>query len=310
MRTGRKRRRGYYFAWTGALWLAAGAMSGKGQEDPSSNDERATAAQVEMFLMKTYFENILSDTGYLVSLETLNDTLSSSAKPAYDYVSNGGGTRVINPSTGRFMTSRVNLASSKKWQGPYMTYNATRTQSSTQPYDQGTPLDPWGRPYYLFTPLGLVRGDPGIVTPELYADAFDKYTIVCVGADGMLNQNGKGDDIIVTFGPSVTTLGISSISGANVRRVGVDYVVPEGGLLAIRGIAMGDSRSDGRVLFGGNELKNVRSWGSREVRVQLPMGLGGRNTVTVTRGGVTSNPITLTITVAARSAAEDWEFYR
>ena len=125
-------------------------------------DPRDTVALAEMVTLATQLEVCAIQTTYYVSLETLNDLSSDYLNTPYDYINYEGGTFVIRPTEGRFRPQRINLLTAfNAWDGPYMNYQASQTQTGFTPYDRGSPLDPWGNPYYFFSPLGLLRGDSG-----------------------------------------------------------------------------------------------------------------------------------------------------
>ncbi len=228
---------------------------------------------------------------------------------------------MVPPSEGRFLPTRVNLLTSyHRWRGPYLTFQPGRTQAGIQPYDQGSPLDPWGSPYYLFSPLGLLRGDSGSVTLELYGDFFDRYALVSLGRDGVQSS----DDLIYTFGPGVTSFALTSLRGPQVERLGSglqslsaagsqgspptpDFRVPAGSVLTIRGVNLGSVQGTARVMWGDIELTNISNWTSREVTVTLPQSLHGLAQLYFIRDAQQTNPIFLEI--VDYTAATDWSLY-
>jgi len=245
------------------------------------------------------------DTTYYVSLETLNDSASASVVPAYDFINDGGGTFVIPPAEGKFLPTRVNLISAYfSWKGPYVIFQQGRTQLADGPYDKGTPLDPWGNPYYLFSPLGLVRGDIGSITLELYGDQFDRYTIVSLGPDGVKSS----DDLLYSFGPPVTVPTISSLRGPRVEQVSdgplarrlvqedtPDYTVVAGTPLTIRGVHLADSQSSPTVMWQGNVWAQFVSTSPRELILIVPGSAQGFGALSVSVGSQVTNSVKLLV---------------
>ncbi|MCX7626284.1 MAG: IPT/TIG domain-containing protein [Candidatus Sumerlaeaceae bacterium] len=274
----------------------------------------------EMPLLANALEMCALDTTYYVPLEALNDTSDPAAIPAYDYIDNDGGTNVIKPSEGKFSPSRVRLTHAYfPWRGPYLTFQRGRTLATGEPYDQGSPLDPWGQPYYFFSPLGLLRGDSGSVTLELYGDQFDRYTIVSLGLDSVKSA----DDLVYSFGSGVSTTAISSLRGPHV--VGVspgplarrdsgssetpDYVVASGSPLTIRGVNLFNDAGLAEVFWGSTRLRDVVTTNPREITVVIPPVLEGTNElVVVAPGKATTNSVRLQIT-APTSQGELWYLY-
>lgn len=271
----------------------------------------AQIAIVEMQQIAQGLDLCSLDTDRYVSLETLNDTANSSAIPIYDYINDQGGTFVIRTFEGFFLPSRVNLLTAAlPWNGPYMTYQPQRTQTTSTPYDIGSPLDPWGNPYYFFTPFGLVHGDSGTISLDLYADGFDRYTLVSLGPDGVKSA----DDITYAFGPGVTIFRVSSLrtpsgflaAASPQVAATTGFTAGTGSTLVVRGLNFGATQSGAKVFWGATELTNVISWSAREVQFQLPPGLSGTAQLTIQRGAQTTNGLNLTIVVPA-AAAEDWQ---
>ena len=148
-----------------------------------AKNETEQITEYEMLMMIQAEEAAEIDTGYIVSLENLDDLPTDQVTNAFDYINYGGGAEVIDPRTGLFKSTRMDLLMPPNtWQGPYVTYQPGRI-SLTSSYDLGTPLDLWGMPYYLFSPMGLVRPGTLSVTQELYGDHFDRYAIVSLGSD-------------------------------------------------------------------------------------------------------------------------------
>lgn len=273
-----------------------------------AGDARTVAAQADLRALATALETCALDTTYYVSLETLNDLDWSAANPLWDNLTRSGGPYVLRPTEGRFRPARVNLATAfNRWQGPYMTYQDGQTQTGTTPYDQGSPLDPWGTPYYFFSPLGLVRGDAGTITLELYGDAFDRYTLVSLGPDGVQST----DDLIYRFGAGVSGPVLSSVGGSLVTYDPVSpnvFAAPESALLTVRGEGLGATAAGAQLFFGETALPAAESWSASAVTVRLPAGLHGTAALTLRRGTSVTNALTLTITQPT-TPARHWSLY-
>ena len=296
----------FAFALAGAL-LPSPARAQAG-------DAKETAALAAMAGLAQAEEMCALDTGFYVTLETLNDVnFRPSQPPYYDYLNEGGGTWVIRPSRGLFETTRRDLlAAFLKWKGPYTNFNGGVQQGST-PYDEGTPLDPWGQPYYLYSPLGLVRGDTGRITMEGWRDSFDRWRIVSSGPDG---TPATPDDLGYFFGGGITDFVISSVNnppGPGLAAEGVTwsdgvFTAPGGATVEIRGYNMSNSPADGSVTLGGIALPPAASWTGTTIRLTLPNEERAPAPLVVHRGAVFSNPLMLAIAVQ-RNAARDWPLY-
>lgn len=272
----------------------------------------SSAALLEMQSITQGLTWCALDTLYYVVPESLNDSGFPDQTPFYDYISYGGGCHVIRPEEGRFRPSRIDLVTAvNSWRGPYLTYQPGRTQTGTVPYDQGSPLDPWGSPYYLFSPLGLMRGDSGSVTLELYGDQFDGYTLVSLGADEVLSS----DDVFLVFGPSVTAFALSSLRGSSVvppagrcvsRDASSGWQAVAGSLVTLRGLNLGAAQAGARVMHGGREFADVRRWSSREIDVVVPADAEGTGTLTVERLPYATNGLFLAVVGQPAGAWQDW----
>ena len=272
-----------------------------------STDARSIAANAEMGVLADALTRCAFDTGFYVSLETLND-VTFQHNPDHDHINFEGGTWVIRPNKGRFESERVDLPSaSLAWDGPYVNYQPGTTQIGSEPYDLGSPLDPWGSPYYFFTPLGLARGDEGEITQELYGDLFDRPTIVSLGSDAIQS----GDDQLYQFGSGVSVLSISSLVGSGVQNDGRNFFAVAGSSIVLRGYAFAETQGDAAVLFDSIEsieLADVRSWSPTRIEVMLPSALEGVGQVSVKRGAAQSNALSLTVGIPRASVAV-WSMY-
>ena len=271
--------------------------------------QAGTIALQNMQAMAAALDSCLFDTTYYVSLENLNDISSINAINAYDSIQDNGGPYVMIPSMGTFLPRRNLATAFNAWGGPYITYQQGTTQTGSGPYDQGSLLDPWGNPYYLFNPVGLLRGDQGLITLELYGDQFDRYTIVSLGPDGIKS----GDDIVYAFNGSVNGTFLTSLKGPGVTRTSPmlsapAYAMDAGTSLTLRGLNFGTAGPTKSVYFGSTQLTNVLSWTNREIMVQLPPGLSGSGNFRVQIGSGSTAGIQATL-VAGPTAARLWPLY-
>jgi len=261
---------------------------------------RETAALLDMQAMRDAIEIAFLDTGYIHTLEDLNDLIGMATTHYFDDVMYGGGARVIELAASRFRSQRADLRfAPRQWWGPYVTFQQGKISIDGANYDPGTPIDPWGTPYYMFTPLGLVRPPNGAITLEMYEDAFDRYTIVCLAGDGVMSE----DDLIVQFGtgvfgpPSVTVISstrlVSTGNGRGVR---------------VKGYKFGAPREGSAVEFNGaaTAATEVASWTDREIVFALPAGAPSGLVTVVVGGTVRSNSFLLQIPTSARH----WALYR
>jgi hypothetical protein len=237
---------------TAILTAAAG-------ETPRKYSASETAALLDMATMRDAEVWAHLDTNYLHTLENLNDLIDFDTNFYFDDIMDGGGAQVISLLTGRFHPSRLDMRQPLHvWQGPYVTFQQGRISIDGAGYDPGTPIDPWGNPYYFYTPLGLVRPTLGDITLEMYGDLFNSYAIVSLGYDGDVSE----DDLIVTFGyppPSVTT--ISSVNPA---------MTYPGRTVTVRGYQFGPGQETSWVELGGRKVDSVESWDDRTIVLRVP----------------------------------------
>ncbi len=270
------------------------------------------ATELEMANLILAIELAQLDTQYIHSIENLNDFVSASPPiHAFDDIHDGGGTWAIDPATGRFLPNRIDLRSGFfAWQGPYAIFQQNRISLDGGGYDPGTLLDLWGRPYYLFTPLGLARPETGQISLELYGDQFDRYAIVSLGPDGVKSA----DDAIRLFGAPPTRLAVSSL---------LPRIAGKGASATIRGYRFGANQGGGGVMVekatekanaaeaadAGSGEAEVEAWSDREIRFAMPDWAGnGLYWIRVrTAGGAVSDPpLQIEIATAARAR---WMLY-
>lgn len=297
-----------------------------------AQDARTVQALADMRSLAQALELCAADTGFFVSLETLNDSTFRLPERPYDYLHEGGGVWVIRPAVGRFEPQRRELPTTglfNAWRGPYINFQEGRVQTGPEPYDVGSPLDPWGMPYLFYTPLGLVRGDSGTITLEWHGDRFDRYMLVSLGPDGVVS----GDDLTWVFGGSISAFALSSLGpavaagapapadvGDNVRLIDARarvFAAPAGAALTLRGLNLGASPEGARLFFGDVELTGaITDWRVAamlpqqrvEIDVQLPDDLRASGELCVRRGNAETNALTLVL--PSPNAATHWRLWQ
>lgn len=275
----------------------SGVVGGENTKSTSQHGakELLSLTDLEMAILVDAETTVFIDTDYYVSIENLNDLLSVDVTYWFDYIGEGGGTAVLDLATGFFEPARQDLTHLPQlWRGPYVSFAPERISLSGAGYDPGTLLDFWGRPYYLFSPAGLVRPPSMSITQELYGDMFDAWAIVSLGPDGMRS----GDDIIREFGVPPTALVITSLSMPQATY---------GSRETVRGYNFGSSQGTNQVLLNGEPITTVESWESRAITFQVTEAMTSGNVV-VTVDGQESNAVPLTV-VEQSSNASLWVFY-
>lgn len=179
---------------------------------------RTTAAYLEMKKMAEAEMEVEANYDYLVPLAVLNDVPGPSGDYSTvnpDCVGAGGfSTRywLIDPDTGysandgpnyfrkaKMISDPTNNAlfptddKARKWQGPFITYQRTTTQSN----GDRTPIDPWGNEYYLYTKQYQINYDGSQGSNSFGNFTVDRFAIVSPGKDGRLDM--ANDDLIYTF---------------------------------------------------------------------------------------------------------------
>ncbi len=275
------------------LYLAAAPAP---VSNPAPLGARETAALADMAALRDAEIAAWLDTGYFVPLEALNDMLESQTLYYFDDIMYGGGAQVLSLQTGNFLAHRVDVRlPPHRWGGPYVNFQQGRFSLDGAGYDPGTPTDPWGNPYYLFSPLGLVQPWSGTVTLDLYGDTFDRWTLVSLAADGVMSA----DDLIVpfeaSFGPP-TTLVISSLAPSRAA---------PGTHVTVRGYNFGAAQGTSRIELDGRTVGTVVSWGDRTVVFAVPAGAAS-GPVVVVRDMSRSNARLLRVP----AAVSRWAQYR
>lgn len=250
------------------------------------------------------------DTGYYTTLENLNDLPSFPTVVDYDFINDEGGALAIRSFSGQFGSpARVdflNLPATFAWQGPYITVQSNRTDGPASDYDEGTPLDPWGTPYWFYTPVGLVEPITETVSLRFYGDDFPDYRIVSHGPDG---EFGGGDDLdrTVAFHTITSTVITSVRIGSGGSR---SAAMPRGtGLVAtFKGYNFGATQGAGGVAAGAAPL-TVLSWSNNLVTAAIGSLPAPATTFTLTRSGGQVLSFNGFIDEVGSSAVRDWALY-
>lgn len=285
-----------------------------------AQDARRVAALADLVTMRDAEILVQVDTGYYTSLENLDDLPGLNTIEPRDGIEDQGGAWMLDPATGRWRAARMPLDHSPWiWRGPYVNYQ-NRAGDDGEGYDPGTPLDPWGQPYLLYSPVGLARPTIPGVTLEYHADRFDRWAIVSLANDGIVSD----DDIGVEFGSGPTALVISSLrlsqTGAT-RSTGLTGVTAEATptpasgqtwIVSVKGYNFGSTQQTSSVLVDGVPIDTPSTtWSSVAVDQPLPVDLEpGIHTVALRVGAVESNALSFTLVApltAVRSGA--WALY-
>ena len=272
---------------------------------------RAQACQPNLILselvsLQTAMEMAWIDTGFIHTIENLDDLGGRSPSQTFNDITDGGlGTLVLMPSTGRFRTTRANLLNPLRWRGPYVAYQPTRIDALST-YDPGTLLDlsRSGQPYHLYSPLGLVSPTSESITLEGYGDVFDRWTLASAGCDGVWQT---ADDVVLALGPGFggppTVPVISSVRAQGTMTAMTSSRSTEplqvGDTILIRGYNFGSSQGTSRLLAGGFDLGQAESWSTTEMVVTLPPGIASGDLELEIGGTVVDRfPITIFSTVS------------
>ncbi len=241
-------------------------------------------ALVEMNYIAQAMTFFYLDFGTITTIENLDDILAETATPDFQAINNNGGALVIRPSSG--LPERQFLVARPPAVGPpYLTRSSGQQfEGPDGDYDEGTLLDPWGNPYYLYSPLGLVEPKSETVSLRFYGDVFDLYTIVSHGPDGAF---GGGDDLELSLGfPQVTETRISAaVLGPLERKTPLGRYQ-----LELRGYGFGTTQGVGAVLLNGVEALPVSvDWSPTRISAVLDSfpGLGATAGVRTATGART-----------------------
>mgnify|MGYP006284599539 FL=1 len=275
------------------ILFSAAALPAK-EDSPGGN---RAITELEMQTITDAMAVVYLDIGYYVSIENLNDLLSDNTTYDFDNIDQYGGTRVIDLDAGLFHETNVDLTvPPRQWRGPYVSYQDDRISEDGEGYDEGTLLDLWGTPYYLFSPAGLVRTDERIVTQELYGDYFNVYAVVSLGPDAVVSE----DDIYRTFGTPPTDTVITSLSTTEAA---------PGDRISIRGYNLGTrTRQIPELYLNGDPVTTIVSWTNTEIVFEIPADAQS-GTLWIEIDTEKSNSLSLTITQTPTSASH-WVLYQ
>jgi len=302
--------------------------------DPAlAQDARRVAALSDIATLRDAETVVQLDTLFYTSLENLNDLPGINDLYPRDGIQDMGGAWMLGPFTGQWEPDRKLLdIEPSVWRGPYVNFQSEAGDDGAG-YDPGTPLDPWGNPYLLFTPLGLARPTIPDITLEYYGDTFDRWYIVSFANDGIMSEDDIGLDfggppyylvissLTLLSGTGVTqnqapslnfpaptqsspsSTAIDSPSAATVSRSAAATLSASSWTVAIKGYNFGASQSTSSVLLDGVDAADpATSWTSTGILQSLPSDLEpGPHTIALQVNSTTSNtfPFMFTGTLAA-----------
>lgn len=182
--------------------------------------------------------------GFFVPLQLLDDVPRNNDTESDDIGNADAGVQVIsvNRTVLDQLGNQEDVISSNlddTWEGPFYQAQRVYVDDPEDPFTENSlehdfPLDPWGRPYILYSPIGVVGSTAGSAaqagtfitdtiigaTPSSWSngqlttnnDRFDRWAIVSFGPDGQAGSiddgvDEDGDDIIYYFGGDVGTTG-------------------------------------------------------------------------------------------------------
>lgn len=208
-----------------------------------ARDARVAAAKADAQALANAELSCALIHGYFVPLQLLDD-LPANNDTESDHIGNAGTTvSVINVNQDVLdqdgnQEDVVSSGLENDWEGPF--YQAQRffvhdpaNAFVEDSLEHDFPLDPWNRPYFLYSPLGVVGTAAGtaadgdlILESDVRTnrtswsngdlttlnDRFDRWAVVSFGPDGAagdVNGNAldQGDDIIYYFGGDAATTG-------------------------------------------------------------------------------------------------------
>lgn len=262
------------------------------------------AAETELQTLANQMALVQMDTLWFTTLENLDDLSSETTTNPFDWINHNGGALVVDPITGRFGNPRrmdlVNRPEGLRWQGPYVAYQQSRIDGPDSVYDEGTPLDPWGTPYFFYTPLGLIDPRAEAITLDGYGDEFHLYTLVSLGPDGIVSSDDLTRSIPGFFVqvPAVSSVRVQS--GDSRRAAWV---------MRIKGYNFGATQGSGNVLINDVPIAGpIVEWTSTLITAELDTLPPAGSTFTVqTDGGAT--PSIEGFIVEGETAVRDWMMY-
>lgn len=209
-----------------------------------ASDARIAAAQADMEAIANGQSQVALDTGYIVRLHVLDDSGAPTDNRGSDDINDVVDTIVdehlnvtnngrpdyifLDAKTGAFLPNNLYARVQANpeqfgWRGPYLNYQRkiTPTSPPVEPWTFGSPLDPWGNPYFLFVAGVELSGasSNGAWVDEragdlstnfnyggfaVQADRFDRNTLLSLGPDGAPGAGGTtdlgtGDDLVRAF---------------------------------------------------------------------------------------------------------------
>lgn len=208
-----------------------------------ARDARVAAAQADAKALAEAQMTCGLIHGYFVPLQLLDDVPRNNDIES-DHIGNADNVLVtnINQEIQDQIGTQLTIDTSALddvWEGPFYQAQRVYVDDPDNPFQVQTlehdfPLDPWRRPYILYSPVGVVGSTAGsaaaagtLVTDDLIRanpsswgngqvttqnDRFDRWAIVSFGPDGQAGDiNGSptdlGDDIIYFFGGDAGTTG-------------------------------------------------------------------------------------------------------
>lgn len=212
-----------------------------------NQSERAkfATAQMEARELARAVEMVGITHGRYVPLQVLDNVPGSQSDYSFsgaDTIQNEGGNvyainfnapaRQLNTGTAYFpltvnSTDPQTARMVREWEGPFINfqryYNPNPNSSSPSDARRDYPLDPWGNPYVLYSPLGIVgsytqgtlepynsTGIPSTVDPRV-----DRWAVVSYGPDGISDTAGSSfgysDDIVYVFGAARTETSLNLV---------------------------------------------------------------------------------------------------
>jgi len=219
-------------------------------------DARIAAAKADMEAIAAAESQVAIDTGYVVRFHVLDDSsamgdgvgsdnvadtidsirdeeFNNAASPKYIFLDAKTGVPLQNGQN-LFDTKIKNDPEAFGWRGPYLSfqrkYSTKNPPPPGLPWTYGSPLDPWGNPYFLFVAGREVSGSTGVGNPNAGwidevalpingnvptqftyggasqpANLFDRNTILSLGPNGLPGDGtpgallGTGDDLVRAF---------------------------------------------------------------------------------------------------------------
>ncbi len=292
------------------LFIALGCTTAPAEtsrdKKPEAKQGESTVALAQMEALSNALQFFYIDYNRFTTLENLDDILSTTASVDYQAINANGGALIFFPATGDLM--RQTLTTPGIGAGPpYLnTSSSTPLEGPNGDYDEGTFLDPWGGPFYFYTPLGLLDPKTESISLRYYGDQFPDYRIVSHGPD---LQPMTIDDVeyIVPFAPSISALRISSARVVTSTQRGTFFPYQ----LLVKGYNFGSSQGSGGVTLDGESIdtNDILSWTSTLITINLAIPPSASADVTVTTDGGQTSPAKTVILETSGSSAADWTLY-